>query len=122
MRATPTFTAMALVLGIGFPAWSADFATKDEAVAMVKKAVVLIGQDGPEKAYAAFDTKGGAFTDRELGKRAHRKGSFPAMARRCECIHTGASGKSLSNCRRSFGDKSLCNCFTRSSVTCVLPR
>jgi len=66
MKVMQTLVATALVVGVGLPAWSADFATKDEAVAMVKKAVALIGQEGPEKAYAAFDTKGGAFTDRDL--------------------------------------------------------
>ena len=45
-------TAIAIVVGISAPAWSAEFATKDEAVAMVKKAVAFIGQQGVEKAYA----------------------------------------------------------------------
>lgn len=57
---------VAIALAVCTPAFAADFASKDEAVAMVKKAVAFIGQNGAEKAYAAFDTKGGAFTDRDL--------------------------------------------------------
>ena len=66
MKKVKFITAMALLVGMTLPAWSAEFATKDEAVAMVKKAVAFIGQQGPEKAYTAFDTKGGEFTDRDL--------------------------------------------------------
>lgn len=66
MKQVKFVTAMAFLVGMILPAWSAEFATKDEAVAMVKKAVAFIGQQGPEKAYAAFDTKGGQFTDRDL--------------------------------------------------------
>lgn len=58
--------AIAVVVGISTPAWSAEFATKDEAVAMVKKAVAFIDQQGAEKAYAAFNKKDGGFTDRDL--------------------------------------------------------
>jgi len=45
---------------------AAEFATKDEAMAMVKKAVAAIGKDGAEKSYAAFNKKDGGFTDRDL--------------------------------------------------------
>ena len=41
-------------------------ATKDEAVAMVKKAIAFIKEQGPEKAYAAFTGKDGQFIDRDL--------------------------------------------------------
>jgi len=41
-------------------------ATKDEAVAMVNKAVDFIKANGAEKAYAEIDKKGGMFTDRDL--------------------------------------------------------
>ena len=40
-------------------------ATKDDAVAMVKKAVALIKAEGPEKAYAEIN-KGGQFVDGEI--------------------------------------------------------
>lgn len=43
-----------------------DSATKDEATAMVKKAVSFIKEQGPEKAYAEISNKGGRFTDRDL--------------------------------------------------------
>ena len=66
MKVTKIVAAIALVVGIGFPAWSAEFATKDEAVAMVKKAVAFIGQQGADKAYAEITNKGGQFTDRDL--------------------------------------------------------
>jgi signal transduction histidine kinase len=66
MKVTKIVAAIALVVGIGFPAWSAEFATKDEAVAMVKKAVAFIGQQGVDKAYAEITNKGGQFTDRDL--------------------------------------------------------
>ena len=39
------------------PAHAEDHATKDEAVAMVKKAVALIKSGGADKAYAVFDDK-----------------------------------------------------------------
>ena len=43
-----------------------DSATKDEATAMVKKAVSFIKEHGPQKAYAEISNKGGRFTDRDL--------------------------------------------------------
>ena len=46
-------------------AFAADRATKDEAVAMVKKAVAAIKADSA-KAYADITKKGGPFTDRDL--------------------------------------------------------
>ena len=48
------------------PVFAAEWATKGEAVAMVKKAVALIQERGSEKAYAEFTTKGGRFHDRDL--------------------------------------------------------
>ena len=53
-----------LVLG-GF-ALAATSASKDEAVAMVKKAVAAIKSEGPEKAYAEIDDPKGPFVDRDL--------------------------------------------------------
>src|SRR6476620_6520476 len=53
-----------LVLG-GF-ALGATSATKDEAVAMVKKAVTAIKSEGPDKAYAEIDDPRGPFVDRDL--------------------------------------------------------
>jgi cytochrome c len=45
---------------------AADRATKDEAIAMVQKAVAYIKANGTDKAYAEIDKKGGMFTDRDL--------------------------------------------------------
>lgn len=58
--------AIAVIVGMSVPAWGAEFATKDEAVAMVKKAVTFIGQQGADKAYAEITKKSGQFTDRDL--------------------------------------------------------
>jgi cytochrome c len=41
-------------------------ATKDEALAMIKKASAHYKKVGKDKALADFSTKGGAFTDRDL--------------------------------------------------------
>jgi len=41
-------------------------ATKDEAVAMVKKAVAYIKTEGPDKAYPAISNPTGEFVDRDL--------------------------------------------------------
>ena len=51
---------------IGNAAIAADGANKDEAVAMVKKAVASIKADGSDKTYAEISKKGGAFSDRDL--------------------------------------------------------
>jgi cytochrome c len=48
------------------PATAGEFATKEEAIAMVKKAVVFIEAEGPDKAYAEFTNKSGRFHDRDL--------------------------------------------------------
>ncbi len=66
MHSKKLIGAVVALIGMGATAWGAEFATKDEAVAMVKKAVAAIKADGPEKAYAAFDKKDGGFTDRDL--------------------------------------------------------
>ncbi len=44
----------------------ADGATKDEAIAMVKKAVSLIKEQGADKAYPELNNKSGKFVDRDL--------------------------------------------------------
>ena len=66
MKVTKIVTAIALAAGISFPAWGADYATKDEAIAMVNKAVAFYKKEGAEKAFAEFDKKPGDFTDRDL--------------------------------------------------------
>jgi cytochrome c len=50
----------------GGMASAATGATKDEAVAMVKKAVAAIKAEGAEKAYAEINDRKGPFVDRDL--------------------------------------------------------
>jgi len=50
----------------GGAALAATGATKDEAVAMVKKAVAYIKAEGPDKAYPAISNPTGEFVDRDL--------------------------------------------------------
>ena len=44
----------------------AEFASKEEALAMVKKGVAFIKKEGKEKGYAEITNKKGQFTDRDL--------------------------------------------------------
>jgi cytochrome c len=56
-----------LAVAMSFGAQAADQrASKDEAVAMVKKAIEYLRQNGKEKAFAEFSKPQGAFVDREL--------------------------------------------------------
>jgi cytochrome c len=45
---------------------AADNASTDEAVAMVRKAVAFIKEQGPEKAYPEISDRAGRFVDRDL--------------------------------------------------------
>jgi signal transduction histidine kinase len=65
MRQIALLLALAAMCSIGSPL-AAERATKDEAVAMVKKAVAFIKQVGPEKAYTEISNKKGQFIDRDL--------------------------------------------------------
>jgi len=47
-------------------AFAAEWATRDEAQAMVKKAVAFIKEQGPDKAYVEISNKAGKFIDRDL--------------------------------------------------------
>lgn len=63
------FLAAALVAALTMLGWSslaATGTTKDEAVAMVKKAVAAIKAEGPDKAYAEISDPAGKFVDRDL--------------------------------------------------------
>jgi cytochrome c len=55
-----------LFAAIAGTSFAAEPATKDEAMAMVKKAVAFIKEQGPDKAYAEISNKSGRFTDRDL--------------------------------------------------------
>ena len=59
------FAAVCLA-GLFAHAAHAANATKDEAVALVKKGVAAVGSLGAEKAYAEFSTPGGKWVDGDL--------------------------------------------------------
>jgi cytochrome c len=62
-----TMVAAAAIAAFTAGAASAqDKATAAEAEAMVKKAVTFLKQNGPDKAYGAFNDKKGPFVDRDL--------------------------------------------------------
>ncbi len=64
-----TARSVALTMTVALLATSAlasDGASKEEAVAMVKKGIAYIKSAGPEKAYAAFTGKDKQFIDRDL--------------------------------------------------------
>jgi cytochrome c len=58
--------AIAVIAALSFGAFAADPVTKDEAVAMVKKAVAAIKAEGAEQAYAEISNPTGPFVDRDL--------------------------------------------------------
>ena len=59
-------SAAALVLTASPAVAAGEHASKDEAQAMVKKAVAHIKANGAEKAYAEINSKKGSFVDRDL--------------------------------------------------------
>ena len=65
MRMVEIATAVALVAGTTFAAAN-EFATKDEAVAMVRKAAAFIKEQGPANAYPEITKRNGKFVDRDL--------------------------------------------------------
>ena len=65
MKALQFVAAAVLLTGVNV-ATAGEFGTKDEAVALVKKAVVFIKDQGPDKAYPEFSNKSGSFVDRDL--------------------------------------------------------
>jgi signal transduction histidine kinase len=62
-KAIVTAAASFMLTGMAF---AEGGATKDDATAMVKKAVSFIKANGPEKSYTEIDNKGGQFVDRDL--------------------------------------------------------
>ena len=61
-----TSIAVAIAATFAFASTATAAATKDEAIAMVKKAVAAIKAEGPDKAYPEISTKGGPFTAGDL--------------------------------------------------------
>jgi signal transduction histidine kinase len=67
VRASTLLSAASLIVALtSAPAAAAEFATKDEAITMVKKAVAFINEQGPARAYAEISNKVGRFHDRDL--------------------------------------------------------
>jgi cytochrome c len=64
MRAINVAAAIALLSSAALAA--GEFGTKDEAVAMVKSAVVFIKDQGADKAYPEISSRAGKFVDRDL--------------------------------------------------------
>ena len=67
MNSTP-FRLAPLLLALAFaaPAFGSADATKEDAIAMVKKGVAFIKANGIEKGHAEVSNKSGAFIDRDL--------------------------------------------------------
>jgi cytochrome c len=61
-----TLLTVLTVAGSAGLAGAADGGSKDEAVAMVKKAVAFLKANGNDKAFAEFNKKGGQFSDRDM--------------------------------------------------------
>ena len=59
-------TTLAIAGALAAPAHAETHATKDEAVAMVKKGVAFIKANGKDKGYNEISNKAGKFTDRDL--------------------------------------------------------
>jgi signal transduction histidine kinase len=68
MRPPATVASFAFLCSAAYGglAHASEWATKEEAQAMVKKAVVFINEQGVDKAYLEITNKKGAFTDRDL--------------------------------------------------------
>ena len=62
----PALAAIALSCTLAGTALAATDATKDDAIAMVKKGVAFIKANGVEKGYAEISNKSGPFIDRDL--------------------------------------------------------
>ena len=62
----PLASVAALTIAFAAPSALAGNATKDEAVAMVKKGIAYIKAHGIEKGYAEISNKQGQFNDRDL--------------------------------------------------------
>jgi cytochrome c len=63
---TKLLASAAAMLVLNCTAMASDGAGKDDAVAMVKKAVSFIKEQGAEKAYPEISDKAGKFIDRDL--------------------------------------------------------
>jgi cytochrome c len=65
-RILVVLSAAMIVGGVNITSLAAEFGTKEEAQALVRKAIAFIKEQGPEKAYAEFTDRAGKFVDRDL--------------------------------------------------------
>jgi hypothetical protein len=65
-RLTRLSLALLLVIAMPIVSLAAEFGTKDEAVAMVKRVQQKFAKDGPEATFAAVTNKDREFNDRDL--------------------------------------------------------
>jgi len=65
-RTITTFLLAVFMLAASQVIYAAEFGTKDEAVALVKKAVAEIKANGQDKAFAEFNDPKGKYVDRDL--------------------------------------------------------
>jgi cytochrome c len=63
---TPQLITLALTMAFSASVMASKDATKDDALAMVKKGVAFIKTNGVEKGYAEVSNKAGQFIDRDL--------------------------------------------------------
>ena len=63
---TPRLIALALTMVLSTSVMASKDASKDDAMAMVKKGVAFIKANGTEKGYAEVSNKTGQFIDRDL--------------------------------------------------------
>jgi signal transduction histidine kinase len=66
IRYTACVLAACALAGQGAAFAAAEFASKDEAIAMVRKGVAYIKGNGKDKGYAEISNKKGSFVDRDL--------------------------------------------------------
>ena len=66
MQGHLTAALLAFALTVPLTTHAADNATKDEAMAMVRKGVAFIRSQGKDKGYSEISAKGSKFSDRDL--------------------------------------------------------
>jgi TRAP-type uncharacterized transport system substrate-binding protein len=65
-RIVAVFAIISALLTAAFPAGAAEFGTKEEATAMVKRVQAKFKKEGPEAAFQAINNKAPGFADRDL--------------------------------------------------------
>jgi TRAP-type uncharacterized transport system substrate-binding protein len=65
-RIVAVFSIVSALLTAAFPAGAAEFGTREEATAMVKRVQAKFKKEGPEAAFQAINNKAPGFADRDL--------------------------------------------------------